>query len=130
MGAFSGRRYVIALLLWLAVYAVLLFVSLIVIDRDMVASVPLRVLTGLAPMLAGFGILSLIMQQYRAADELQKKIVAESVIFGFGATAILTFSYGLLQRMAGAPDLSYLWVWAVLGSTWVIGGLIARRRYE
>ncbi len=73
MGAFSGRRYVIALLLWLAVYAVLLFVSLIVIDRDMVASVPLRVLTGLAPMLAGFGILSLIMQQYRAADELQKK---------------------------------------------------------
>ena len=130
MGIFCRPRYLISLSVWLAVYAVLLFVSLTLIDRNMVASLPVRVVVGLAPMIAAFGILKVAMREYRAGDELQQRITAEGIMFAFGATAILTFSYGFLQRTVGAPDISYFWVWAVLASTWLIGNLIARQRYK
>lgn len=130
MGIFCRPRYLISLSAWLAVYAVLLFVSLTLIDRNLVASLPVRVVVGLAPMIAAFGILNVIMREYRAGDELAQRITAEGIMFAFGATAILTFSYGFLQRTVGAPDISYFWVWAVLGSTWLIGSLIARQRYK
>lgn len=130
MGIFCRPRYLVSLGAWLTVYAVLLFVSLTLIDRNMVASLPVRVVVGLAPMIAAFGILNLVMREYRAADELAQRITAEGIMFAFGATAILTFSYGFLQRTVGAPDISYFWVWAVLGSTWLVGNLIARQRYK
>jgi hypothetical protein len=130
MDMFCGRRYVTSLLGWFATYAVLLFASLTLIDHNVVAWLPARVVVGLSPMIAAFGILNLVMREYRAADELQQKIVAESIMFAFGATAILTFSYGFLQRAVGAPELSYFWVWAILGSTWLAGSYLARQRYK
>jgi hypothetical protein len=130
MEILSGRAYATRLAMWLVLYAGLLFGSLTLIDRNLVAWLPLRVALGLSPMIAGFGILFLVMGRYRSADELQQKIMAESLMFAFGATAIITFSYGFLQRTAGAPELSYFWVWPVMGSAWLLGSVIAQRRYE
>ena len=130
MGLFSGPRYAAALSVWIAIYAALLFGSLAVVSKDVITWLPLRVAIGLTPMIAAFGILNLVMREYRAGDELQQKITAEAIMFAFGATAIITFSYGFLQRVVHAPSLSYFWVWAVLGSTWGLGAFIARRRYK
>ncbi len=130
MGIFCRPRYLLALSAWLTVYAGLLFASLTLVDRKMIVALPVRVIVGLAPMIAAFGILNLVMREYRAADELAQRIIAEGIMFAFGATAILTFSYGFLQRTVGAPDISYFWVWAVLGSSWFLGNLIARQRYR
>ena len=130
MEILSGRAYATRLAMWLVLYAGLLFGSLTLIDRNLVAWLPLRVALGLSPMIAGFGILFLVMGRYRSADELQQKIMAESLMFAFGATAIITFSYGFLQRTAGAPELSYFWVWPVMGSAWLLGSVNAQRRYE
>ncbi len=130
MEMLTGRSYATRLMLWLALYAVLLFGSLGLIDRKLVGPLPLRVALGLSPMIAAFGILFLVMGRYRSADELQQRIMAESLMFAFGATAIITFSYGFLQRTAGAPELSYFWVWPVMGSAWFVGAVIARRRFE
>ncbi|MFY9632904.1 MAG: hypothetical protein WAJ94_14985 [Candidatus Cybelea sp.] len=130
MGIFCSPRYAVALGAWFALYAVLLVVSLTLIDHNVVTAMPLRVVVGLAPMIAGFGIVGVIIREYRAGDELQQRITAEAIMFAFGATAVITFSYGFLQRTVGAPDLSYFWVWAILGTTWGIGTFIARQRYK
>jgi hypothetical protein len=130
MGIFCRPRYTAELTAWIALYAILLFGSLAVIDKNLVNWLALRVVIGLSPMIAGFGILTLIMREYRRRDELQQRIVAEGIMFAFGATAILTFSYGFLQRTVGAPDISYFWVWAILGATWFVGSLIARQHYK
>ena len=129
MEMLSGRSYTTRLMLWLVLYAALLFGSLSLIDRNLAGPLPLRIAIGLSPMIAAFGILFAVMGQYRSADELQQKIMAESLMFGFGATAILTFSYGFLQRTAGAPELSYFWVWPVMASAWMVGTVIAKRRF-
>jgi hypothetical protein len=129
MNTLSTRRYNLELTLWFVLYAVLLVGSLTLLDRHVVEWTPARIVLGLSPMIAAFGILNLSMRKYRSQDELQKKIMSEGIVFGFGATAILTFSYGFLQRTAGFPDVSWFFVWPVLAATWVIGGWIARRRY-
>ena len=126
----TSRRYFTELFLWLALYAVLLIASLAVLDRHLVTWMPARIVVGLVPMVAAFGVLNLYMRRYRAQDELKQKIMAEGIMFGFGATAILTFSYGFLQRTADFPELSYFFVWPVLAFSWVIGEWIACRRYR
>jgi hypothetical protein len=81
-------------------------------------------------MIPACGILGLVMATYRVVAEFQKKIVAESIMFAFGVTAIITFSYGFLQRFVGTPDLSYFYVWPIMGMAWLVGTMIARYRYR
>ncbi len=127
---FWGWRYTASLFAWLAVYAVLLLGSGTLLRGDSIHAMPLRVILALLPMIAGFGVLNVVMRAYRQGDELERKIAAESIMFAFGVTALLTFSYGFLQAYVGAPDLSYFFVWPVLGGTWFIGGMLARHRYR
>ena len=53
----------------------------------------------------------------------------ESLAFGFAGAAALTLTYGFLQN-AGLPEVSWIWVWPVMAVCWIIGSLIARRRYR
>jgi hypothetical protein len=62
-------------------------------------------------------------------DELQRRIQLESLAFGFAAAAIATFTYGFLQN-AGLPEVSWVWVWPVMAVCWMVGQLVARRRYR
>jgi vacuolar-type H+-ATPase subunit I/STV1 len=127
----TDRRHAIELTIWFTVYAGLLFASLELIDRGTIGAPALRAIVALTPMIAGFGILATIMRQYRRTDELGQRVTAEAIMFAFGATAIVTFSYGFLQRAGVAPqDASYFWVWAIMGAAWMLGSLIARRRYQ
>lgn len=125
-----GREHAKGIIIWVGIYAVLLFGSSGLLDRNLVTWLPLRVIVALVPMIPACGILMHTMRTYRKLDELEQKIVGESIMFAFGATAILTFSYGFLQRFVGAPDLSYFFVWVVLAATWFVGGRIARFRYR
>ena len=124
----TQRRYLMHLFAWIAVYAVLLEGSLTLLSRGVSGYwvVPLT----LFPMLPAFGILAAIMQRYRGLDELQQRIQSESILFAFGCTAILTFSYGFLQNTANAPSLSYFAVWPVMATCWIIGCVLANRRYK
>lgn len=62
-------------------------------------------------------------------DELEQRISLMALSIAFASTAIFTFAYGLLQ-IAGAPDASWTLVWPVMGVSWLIGGIVARRRYR
>jgi hypothetical protein len=125
-----GKRYRAWLAGWIGVYALLLFGSSELLDGRIVTWQPMRVLVALIPMIPACGVLALVMRTYRSIDELERKIIADGIIFGFGITAIVTFSYGFLQRFAGAPDLSYFFVWAIMGAAWFVGSQIARFRYR
>ena len=114
----------------MGIYMVLLFASTYAVQMPMFAWRPLRIVVTLLPVLPLFGVLGVSMRKYRESDELQRKIQAEGIIFGFGLTAIVTLTYGFLQANADAPAISYVWVWPLLAVGWVIGMLIARRRYS
>jgi hypothetical protein len=62
-------------------------------------------------------------------NELQQRIQLEALGFSFGATAILTFTYGFLQNV-GFSDLNWTWVVPLMIGLWGIGQIVAGRRYR
>jgi hypothetical protein len=62
-------------------------------------------------------------------DELQRRIHLNAVGFGFGATAIITFTYGFLE-LVGFPAISYIWVLPLMTALWGVGAVVATRRYS
>ena len=126
----TNRRYQVELWAWLSVYLLFLILAITLLDGDRITGVPARSILALLPMVGGFGIVNLCIRRYRTFDEFQQKVMAESLMFAFGSTAVLTFGYGFLQRFVGAPELSWFWVWPVLGGTWGAGTALAWYRYR
>lgn len=62
-------------------------------------------------------------------DELARKIQVEALAIAFAAGSVLTFGYGMLQ-LAGAPKISWLFVWPVYAACWLVGSLVAKARYR
>jgi hypothetical protein len=113
----SFTRYATTMVILLALYAVALVVSL----RWLKAGVA-------GPWTYLVGSPWAVVQYCRTMDELQLRMQLEALAFGFAAAAMATFTYGFLQN-AGLPEVSWVWVWPVMGVCWLVGGLVARWRY-
>jgi hypothetical protein len=90
---------------------------------------PLKYLLVLTPMLPLVLVITAVLRALRRADELQRQIHLEALAIAFAASAFVTFGYGFLEG-AGLPHISWIWVWPVMGTFWLIGGQIARLRYR
>jgi hypothetical protein len=115
------------LTLGLVLYAIVLFVSIRALAGA--PSVWWRIPVAVAPMLPALLVLRAVMRAFTSLDELQRRIQLEALAFGFAASAVLTFTYGFLQGV-GFPQVNWTLVWPVMGSMWVLGLLIARRKYR
>lgn len=120
-------KYAATMLISLVLYALVLIVSLRWLQAGAYES--LKYPIALLPVLPALGIPLAVIRLCRSMDELELRIQFESLAFGFAATAIATFTYGFLQN-AGLPDLSWVWVWPVMAVCWMVGLLVARRRYR
>ncbi|MBT9384170.1 hypothetical protein KM176_09895 [Pseudooceanicola sp. CBS1P-1] len=83
----------------------------------------------LLPVLPALGIFWVTLRDLARLDEMQRRIALEALALAYGATALLTFSYGLLENV-GFPRLSMFAVWPVMGALWVLGKIIAQWRYR
>lgn len=125
-GKKSGRRYALELAAVLVGYGVLLAASMILLRAA--GDGPLRWIAVLLPVPAIIAVAWAVLRQIRRSDELQSRISVESLAIGFAIGSLVTFSYGFLQ-LAGAPQLSWFFVWPVYAAGWLIGVAITRRRY-
>jgi len=124
----SFKRYYLELGAALLAYAALLVLSIDVAEH-MRQDAPLRTLVVLTPMVPCGAAAWAIMRQLRRMDELQMRIQLEALGFSFAGTALLTFGYGFLEG-GGFPRLSLFTVWPVMATLWIMGCLLARRRYQ
>lgn len=74
-----------------------------------------------------FGLVA-IVRAIRRMDELERRVHFEAVAFAFAATALLTFTYGLLENLA-FPRISLVWILPLMIALWALGQAFARRRY-
>jgi len=117
------RRMTMALIVYAAILAP--SIPLISAYPDAAWRYPLAI----APIMPFiYGIFAYV-RYLRLVDELQRRIALEALAIAFGASAAITFGYGLLQ-LAGLPDINWSFVWAVMGGCWILGGLYADRRYR
>lgn len=63
------------------------------------------------------------------SDELQQRINLQALAFAFGATALLTFTYGFLE-IAGFPQLSWIWVLPLMIGLWGLAMALYTRKYQ
>ena len=122
-----AARYAVTMLISLALYAVALVVSLTWLKAGVEG--PWKYVIAVLPVLPALGVPFAVVRYCQAMDELQRRIQLESLAFGFAVAAIATFTYGFLQN-AGLPDVSWVWVWPVMAMCWILGQLVARRRYR
>ncbi len=120
--------YVKELLSTLAVYGAALVGSIELLQHSEFAP-GWRAAIALTPMLACLAAAWVILREIRRMDELQRRIQFEALGFAFAVTALATFSYGFLEGL-GWPRLSMFSVWPLMGGLWVVGLVLARRRYR
>ena len=122
----GDRQYRNELLLAILAYAAVLVPTIIIVDANEDAA--WRYPVALLPMIPlGFALVVWV-RFFRRMDELQQRLEVEALAFAFGGTALITFAYGFLQD-AGFPDLNWFYVWPLMGMLWIVGGLIAKRRW-
>ena len=124
----KSTQYLKELSATLAVYALLLVGSIELLQNVKIGA-PWRDVVALSPMLAALAMAWVILRELRRMDELQMRIQLEALGFSFAGTAILTFSYGFLEGL-GYPRLSMFTVWPILAGLWLVGLVLARRRYQ
>ena len=66
----------------------------------------------------------------RRLDEMQQRIHLDALAFAFAGTGLLATAYGFLVN-AGLPDIDWGGiVWPAMVGLWVIGLIIANRRFR
>ena len=109
-------------------YVVILVASVFLLGSGTVTG-PWATIVSLIPMLPALFVVIVVMRQLRASDELQQRIQLEALSLAFAGTALITFSYGFLENV-GYPKLSMFYVWPLMASLWIIGGLLSSRRFR
>jgi hypothetical protein len=122
-----AAKYTVTMLISLALYSVALVLSLTWLKAGVEG--PWKYVVAVLPVIPALGVPFAVIRFCQAMDELQLRIQLESLAFAFAATAIATFTYGFLQN-ADLPDVNWVWVWPVMGVSWMVGQLVARRRYR
>jgi hypothetical protein len=91
----------------------------------------LRIAAALAPMpVAGMALLTII-RGARELDELEKRIQLEALAFAFVLAVLFIMTLGLMELAVtlNRDDWSYRHVWAMLPTLYLLGLILARRRY-
>jgi len=88
------------------------------------------VLLSLLPILPALGMLAAMVIFVRAMDEVQRRIVTESVLIAAIIVAFASFTYGFLQGAVDLPAISLIWVLPALIATQGIAMIFVRRWYQ
>ncbi len=89
-----------------------------------------RIPVALTPILPALFIARSFVRGFSSCDEMQIRIQFESLAFAFVGTALLTLTFGFLQALAGVPIANWVWVWPLMGTLFLIGKLVAKRKYQ
>ena len=125
-GERARRRYNRDLIIEFVAYAALLALTVWVVNANPDAA--WRWVVAPLPMIPAAFMVVTEVRLYRDSDELQQRISLEALAFAFAGTALVTFTYGFLDA-AGLHRISWWWVWPVMATLWIIGGVLARKRW-
>lgn len=123
----AGKTYARELVVAVVVYVLLLAAMVVLLGRA--PEVPWRVALVLVPVAPLLFVLRAFVRFLGQVDELQRRIQIDALAAAFGATALLTFSYGFLE-LAGLPRLSWFFVWPLMALLWAVALAVQTRRYQ
>ena len=127
MNTMQNRQFARGFITAMLAYVIVLCVVIALVDANPGAW--WRYPAILLPMIPALFVLQSVVRQIASMDELQRSLQLQALAFAFGGTAIITFSYGFLERV-GFPTISMFFVWPVMAVLWLIGLTLANRKYQ
>ncbi|HUZ04195.1 MAG TPA: hypothetical protein VMU62_02465 [Acidobacteriaceae bacterium] len=109
-------------------YAAVAFVAMWAVEKYPLGE--WRIPVALTPIMPALFIARSIVRMLSSCDELQIRIHFESLAFAFMGTVLLTLTFGFLQALASVPTANWVWVWPLMGGLFLIGKLVAKRKYQ
>lgn len=123
----AARTYMIQFFGAMGAYVILVIVSITLLMSNPTA--PWRGLVAVLPVIPASVVVLAVVRYISRMDELQRRIQLDALGAAFGATALLTFTWGLLEN-AGFPQLSMVWVLPLMAVLWGVGIGVAAYRYR
>ena len=123
----AARAYTVQFLSAMGAYVVVLLLSIALLEHNPAA--PWRGLVAALPAIPTILGLLVFVRFLGRMDELQRRIHFGAIAFAAGATAILTFTWGLLEN-AGFPHISLIWVLPLMAALWGVGAGVTAARYR
>jgi len=108
-------------------YLGILIIVLYLLEIDLDQSVQIMIV--LVPTIPGLWFLVTLGRAIASLDELQRRIQLEAIAIGFGISAIIALTYGLLG-MAGLAQASWMYVPVVMVFSWFLGKMWTLWRYR
>ncbi len=118
---------------WHLGFSMIAYVMTIIASRDFLhthpGDGPAYFAIALLPVLPVIFVFVAIVRFVVATDELQRRIIVNSLALAGGATALLAVTYGLIEG-DDIPHPSAWWTYVVFMSSWVIASIFVRRHYR
>jgi hypothetical protein len=127
----AGKRYVRALWPVMAAYSLLMALSVLLLKQG-IASIPLRVLVALLPMLPMVFMVLVMLRYWREIDELQRRIETEAIGISSLLVSMLYFAGGLLHvaKVINADaGVAMIWVFPLLAGIYGVAKIFLTKRY-
>ena len=100
-----------------------------ILDRS-VMSVGARVAIASIPVLAFAVCLVTYLRLIRTLDEMQRRVHLEALGFAFPATAVVVLAFEYLRKAGVLLKLKPDYVLLAMAVLWLVGYILARRRYQ
>ena len=113
----------------LVVYSILLVISILLLRDDGLADSLWRLPVALLPLPGGGYIVYLEVRRYQHLDEYWQRVHLTALAIAFLGSALVAFTFGFLEN-AGIAEKSGFIYFLVMITLYVLGLLIARRRYS
>lgn len=126
----AGRRYLKRFIPAMIAYVVLIFGASLAF-RDPGLTGPLAWAIAVAPALPIVAVIA-IMGLYvkEETDEFQRRVLIESMLWGFGVTLTVTTVSGFLEMYVHTPGLQSFWAFPIFCLAMGVSQLFVRRRYR
>lgn len=126
----AGRRYLRRFIPAMVAYVVLIFGASFAF-RDPGLTGPLAWAIAVAPavpIVAVIAIMGLYVKE--ETDEFQRRVLIESMLWGFGVTLAVTTVSGFLEMYVHTPGLQSFWAFPIFCLAMGVSQLFVRRRYR
>ena len=127
----SDRRETILAISMVSLW-ILTYFGARVLLKSYAMGTPLRVFVALIPVVPFVIVLWLIIRGVREMDELERRIQLEALAVAFPLTFLLLMTLGLLELAIklNPQDWSYRHLWPFMFVFYLVGLMMARRRYQ
>jgi hypothetical protein len=124
----SFRRYLLEFLIGMALYSVLLVVSVRTLRHHHVGGIA-GIAIALLPMLGVLGVVYAIVHFTAGMDELRRRVTVDSAAIAAVAGGVITLGLGFLAN-AGVPPVNMIYAFPIIIAAWGCALIFFWRRYR